>query len=159
MLMSSASDQIPLKCTKGPSTFKLVSSHIPIEYEIHRLSPTNGFLQILHPILDTRQLLRIEEVLSSFHSEIGNAEVFERLLYNFREVDRSPGYVVDLCIITRRSSRDSEYLIYDALGTLMRENKNMLFDFHIIRRRGRAFNQITPEGYTKHQLRSHTYVW
>lgn len=149
MLMSISSTKIRWKYTKGPPTFKLGTPHLPAGYEIHDISPTNGFSRILYPILDTRQLLRIEEVLSSFHNHIGNVEVVERLLYKLRTVDRPPGYVVDLCIITRRSSRDSEYLIYDALGTLMRQNKGMLFDFHIIRRRGRAFNQVIPQGYTE----------
>ena len=119
------------------------------QLKLRPASPTNGYRFIQSALLDTKMMLKMEKLVDNFYGQIKDVPLFEKTLYEFRGVDRPPGIVIDLVIVISSSNRESEYLLYDKLSTLMREHPEMLFDFRIIRRRGRSFGQIVPPEFTE----------
>jgi hypothetical protein len=118
-----------------------------IQYQ--SFNPTNGYRLRMPASFDTREGLKVRDLLSQFCNQIGQVPLFEKATYHLREIDRDPGYVIDLLIVLSERNRESEYNLYDAIGRLMREHNEMLFDFSIVRRKGRPLNQLVPHGFTE----------
>jgi len=75
----------------------------------------------------------------------------EGFYYSIREVkNRPPGYIIELLIVIPESNREMEYGIYKAIRDLMREYADLLFNFRIIRRRGRLLDEVISEGWQRY---------
>lgn len=107
---------------------------------------------ISNPIIDvTPTLSNKDSALQFFDRRLGGIPAELDFYYGIREVEnRPPGYVIDLMIVIPDSNRELEYQIYSALRDLTKEYVDLLFNFRIIRRRGRPLNEIIPEGYQRY---------
>lgn len=136
--------------TRGDSELRLWNpQEVDQQIQYQSFNPTNGYRLRLPVSFDTREGLKVRNLLSQFCDQIGQVALFEKATYHLREIDRDPGYVIDLLIVLSDSNRESEYNLYGAIGTLMREHNEMLFDFSIVRRKGRPLAQLVPHGFTE----------
>lgn len=86
--------------------------------------------------------------LQFFDQKLGEIPEELDFYYSVREVEnRPPGYIIDLIIVIPTSDRELEYQIYGALRDLTIKYVDLLFNFRIIRSRGRPLNEIISEGY------------
>ena len=111
---------------------------------------------IIYPILGdyTEPVIPLPKknlALHFFDRKLGEIPKEIDFYYDVREVkNRPPGYVIDLMIVIPDSNRKLEYQIYSALRDLTIKYIDLLFNFRIIRRRGRPLKEIIPEGYLKY---------
>lgn len=118
--------------------------------KIGPLSATNGYRLLMRTSLGTKDFAVVNKLVGQFYSNIRNIPSFENLAFRQREVDRGPGYVIDLLIVITASNRIAENSLYEQLSRLMRENKELLFDFRIIRRQGRTLAEVVPHDYLEY---------
>jgi hypothetical protein len=71
----------------------------------------------------------------------------ESVFYRIVEVEREPGFVIDLLIIMNNDDRDARRFVLSAVGNLMRERPDLLIDFRIVNRRNRDLREVIPEGF------------
>lgn len=94
---------------------------------------------------------RKDLALRLFDRKLGEIPEEIDFYYSVREVEnRPPGYIIDLMIVIPTSDRKLEYQIYSALRDLTIKYVDLLFNFRIIRRRGRPLHEIISEGYQRY---------
>ena len=72
----------------------------------------------------------------------------EGVFYKVEETPRRPpGFIIQILVVIPDSDRDLEYKVYAALGKLMRDNRKLLIDLHIVKRRGREVGGLIPAGF------------
>lgn len=96
-------------------------------------------------------LSRKDLALQFFDRKLGEIPEEINFYYSVRKVEnRPPGYIIDLMIAIPASDRKLEYRIYSALKDLTTKYVDLLFNFRIIRRRGRPLHEIVSEGYQRY---------
>jgi len=80
-------------------------------------------------------------------NQLSSVRRIEDILYKVNKINRDPGFIIDFLILVSDSDGDARRSIFSALGNLMRANPHLLFDFRIIKRKGRDREAIIPEGY------------
>lgn len=103
------------------------------------------------PIKDTQILSQTDRALGSLYERI--KALNEGIFCNIRAIppSRPPGFVIDGWIVIPEYERDLESKIYKELGNLIRNNPNLLFNIHIIARKGRELSKILPEDFRRYR--------
>lgn len=101
-------------------------------------------------IEDVKFLAQTDKALDFLNRRIET--LTEGIFYNLRSIppNRAPGYVIDGWIIIPEYDKDTEYKIYKELGSVIRDNTNLLFSIHIIARKGRDLGKIIPRDYKRY---------
>lgn len=130
-----------------PSSISVFSDwHVNlIDQESMTLSPMKAFEQIV-TIFGSREI-QITNAKQFLRNQLSSVSRIEDILHKLEEIDRDPGFIIDFLILVSDSDRDTKRSIFSALGNLMRANPHLLFDFRIIKRKGRDREAIIPEGY------------
>lgn len=98
-------------------------------------------------------LVKTEKALRSFRESVDKIGGIEGLYIIIREVvNRSPsGYITEIRVIILDSNRELEYRIYGAFAELLGASIPLLFDLHIIKRRGRRLEDVIPKGFWRYE--------
>jgi len=121
-----------------------------IESETYSWTPRTWFVYPLKQDLridstfDVKLLADARDMMRSLFEEVEKLNVVESAFYNFEPVDRPPGFIIEILVVIPESNRETEYKIYYVLGELMRRNRKMLIDLHIVKRRGREIKNLIP---------------
>lgn len=101
-------------------------------------------------IEDTRLLLQTDKALESISKAL--QALSEGFFYNIRSIppSRAPGFVIDGWVVIPEYDRDLQYKIYKELGDTIRNNPTLLFNIHILARKGRDLSKVLPPGYKKY---------
>lgn len=101
-------------------------------------------------MLDLAFLSISKEVAKSLFRDVKKLNAVEEVFYDIEEVpDRPPGFIIRILVVIPESNREIEYRIYDALGKLMRKNRAMLIDLHVVKRRGREIKEVVSPKYLR----------
>ena len=126
-----------------------ISDNIRINIKTVLLS---NFAQYLKGFLieDTQLLLQTDKALESISKKV--EALSEGLFSKIRSIppSRTPGFVIDGWIVVPKYDRDLEYKIYKELGNVIRNNPNLLFNIHVIAKKGRELSEILPKGYRRY---------
>jgi hypothetical protein len=102
------------------------------------------------PIEDTQILSQTDRALGFLYERI--KALSDGFFCNIRSIppSRSPGFVIDGWIVIPKYERNLEYKIYKELGNIIHNNPNLLFNIHIIARKGRELSKILPEDFKRY---------
>ena len=101
------------------------------------------------PLITFPRELHVTEAVQFLRDQLHSERDVESIMYRVNEVDHGPGFVIDLLVLTPETTRDVRRSIFTALGGLMRAFPYLLFDFRIVRRRGRSREEIIPEDFSE----------
>lgn len=106
---------------------------------------TRGF-----PIEDVRLLSQTDKALEFLCRR--TEAMTEGLFYNISSIppSRAPGFVIDGWLVIPEYDRELEYKIYKELANTIRNNPNLLFNIHVIARKGRDVDKILPKNCKKY---------
>lgn len=98
-------------------------------------------------------LLKTEKALRGFKQKIDRIEEIDGVFLKLREAfGRTPaGFITEIRIVIPESNRQTEYQIYDTFRELLEITGSLLFDLHIIKRRGRILEEAVPEGFWRYE--------
>ncbi|MGD0496150.1 MAG: hypothetical protein ABSB28_08935 [Candidatus Bathyarchaeia archaeon] len=114
------------------------------------LLPTLEFKDVEVLPLDTSCLVSARRAVESFSADLQTN--IENVFYNIEnDPDHDPGFIIEILVVIPESNRDVEHEVYVSLGKLMRNNSELLFDLHIVKRRGRLTRQVVPPEFRKVQ--------
>jgi len=98
--------------------------------------------------LDLSCLISARKTVESFSADLQTG--VEDVFYNIEDdPDHDPGFMISILVVIPESNRDVEHGVYASLGKLMRNNSELLFDLHIVKRRGRQTRQVVPPEFQK----------
>lgn len=129
----------------------------PLHFETNYLKLEESFTSNIRTlnfegrIIDNVEiLLQIDKALASLYRR--TKVLAEDLFYDIRSVppSRSPGFVIDGWIVIPKYDRSLERSIYKELGDVIRSNPNLLFNIHLVARKGKDFSEALPENYQKY---------
>jgi len=84
-------------------------------------------------ILDYANL--VSDVMSFLKEQIGSVKFETHAFYRTMDVEREPGFIIDLLIVIPDFDRNKKFTMLSVIGDLMRKYTNLLFDFRILKKK------------------------
>lgn len=135
-------------------SFAIYSQHLITNSINNPFTLLNETAQFWNKIYSEKKpwLVKTDCVLREFNKKIALIEGIDGTFLQLREAyARSPaGYITEIRVIIPDSNRELEYKIYDAFRELLRTSDYLLFNLHIIKRRGRQIEEVLPEGFWRY---------
>jgi hypothetical protein len=98
---------------------------------------------------DPKLFLQTDKALGILSANIKN--IAEGVFFNIRSApSRAPGFVVDGWIVIREYDRELEYAIYKELGNVLRSNRSLLFNIHVVATKGRQLSSVVPNNFRRY---------